>query len=328
MAHKLLKPYSFLLYILAIITFFFIGITVAGLVDAGKNQGLAGGAIVLGYAVISSLIGLIISFFVANKTNRQIVFRLNVILALSIVSFFAYYQIKYQKRQKAKMIENHKTKQPKQQTSSATNGFSFSEPIAILNTNNTKTQTKLSGLGMFTPNLNENDILYFYGNPYFKSSLSNRLPTDSLTFKSGKYGGYNIALAPPWLVPEHLKLDYGILYFKAISITKEFVEIEVNTLTNQTAYVNIMSGKLMYWPEFLLDINSIEFLNSETQKVFVKPLEHAGIVNEHYSFMRPLKVKQNWMYVELLTDNFNSVGKGWVKWIHDGKLLIHYSLLS
>lgn len=124
MAHKLLKLYSFLLYLLTLICFFFIGITIAGIVDAGKNQGLAGGAIVLGYAVITALIGLIISLFVASKTNRKIIFRLNIILALSIVAFFAYYQIKYMKRQQAKVIKKQQIEQPKQQSSlKATNEF-------------------------------------------------------------------------------------------------------------------------------------------------------------------------------------------------------------
>lgn len=108
MAHKLLKLYSFLHYILAIIAFFFIGISIAGILDAGKNQGLAGGAIVLAYAVIGSITGLIMSLFVVNKTNRKIIFRLNIILALSILGFIAFYQIRYQNRQKAKMKEQQK----------------------------------------------------------------------------------------------------------------------------------------------------------------------------------------------------------------------------
>ena len=123
MSHKLLKLYSFLLYILAIITFFFVGISVAGIVDAGKNQGLAGGAIVLGYAVVGAVIGLILSLLVANKTSRKVIFRLNIILALSILGFIAYYQIRYQNRQEAKMKEQQKTELPKQQSTQISNAF-------------------------------------------------------------------------------------------------------------------------------------------------------------------------------------------------------------
>ena len=123
MSHKLLKLYSFLLYILAIITFFFVGISVAGIVDAGKNQGLAGGAIVLGYAVVGAVIGLILSLLVANKTSRKVIFRLNIILALSILGFIAYYQIRYQNRQEAKMKEQQKTELPKQQSTQISKAF-------------------------------------------------------------------------------------------------------------------------------------------------------------------------------------------------------------
>lgn len=328
MAHQLLKLYSFLLYILALIASFFIGITIAGIVEAGKNQGLAGGAIVLGYGVIAAFIGLIISLIVAHKTNRKVIFSLNIILALSILSFYAYYHIKYLERQKTKHLEKLNTEQPKQQTSPVNDTLSVSEPIALLYINKNTVTNKPTGLGMFSPNIYENDILHFYGNLNLEKSLINHSSTDSITFKRSKYGEFNIATAPPWLIPKHLKLDYGILYFKAISVTNEFIEIEVNSITNQTAYVNKSSGKLLYWPEFLLGINSVELLNSETQNVHVKPLDYAGIVNQNYSFMRPLKIKQNWMYVILLTDGFDPVGKGWIKWIQNDKLLITYSLLS
>ncbi|MBR9916075.1 MAG: hypothetical protein GYB32_14885 [Algicola sp.] len=132
MAHQLLKLYSFLFYLLALIAFFFMGITIAGIVGAGKNQGLAGGAIVLGYAVIASLIGLVISLVVANKTSRKIIFRLNIILALSIVGFVTYYQIKYEQRQKAQRIERQKTEQPKQKTQHKDAGFFVSDSSTAL----------------------------------------------------------------------------------------------------------------------------------------------------------------------------------------------------
>lgn len=123
MAHKLLKLYSFLLYILTIITFFFIGISVADIVDAGKNQGLAGGAIVLGYAVIASIIGLILSLLVASKTNRKIIFRINIILGFSILGFIAYYQIRYQNRKEAKIKVQQNLELPKQRSTQISNAF-------------------------------------------------------------------------------------------------------------------------------------------------------------------------------------------------------------
>ena len=130
------------------------------------------------------------------------------------------------------------------------------------------------------------------------------------------------------MVPQHLKLDYDLLYFKVISVTDEFVEIEVNSQNNQTAFVDKSSGVLSYWPDFFLRVNSIAFLNPKGQTVYVKPLDHAGEVYQPYSFMKPLLVKQEWMYVSLLADNFDAVGKGWIKWKEGENLLITYSLLS
>ena len=102
----MLKPRSFLLYFLGLITCFFIGLSYAGLVEAGKHQGLAGGAIVLGYGVVASGIGLILALFAAWKANGKTVFRLNIILALCILAFITYVHFKYQERQDAKQQEN------------------------------------------------------------------------------------------------------------------------------------------------------------------------------------------------------------------------------
>jgi hypothetical protein len=114
MAHQMLKPYSFLLYGLVLISFFFVGVTYAGIVEAGKNQGLAGGAIVLGYGVMAACIGFLVSLFITYKTNRKIIFRINIILAMSIVGFWAFYHHKYLEKQKTKELENPKIEQPKQ----------------------------------------------------------------------------------------------------------------------------------------------------------------------------------------------------------------------
>ncbi len=322
MAHRMLKPYSFLLYFLALITFFFVGLSYAGIVEAGKNQGLAGGAIVVGYGVISAVIGLIIALFISYKTSRKSIFRLNIFLALSIVGFYSWFHVKYLKSQKEKEQENQ-LQQPNLPTTPDI------KPMSLLGDIGTPIPDQASsGLGMFSPNLTETTTLFFYGNLHLDKSIIEHSPTDSITFKNTEYGQMDIATAPPYLVPEHLKLDYGILYFKAISVTGEYVEIEVNKHSNQTAFVSKFSGELRYWPEFLLSINSVEFLNPKTQNIYVKPLNHAGIVNQAYSFMRPVKIQQDWMYVYLLSDDFESVGKGWIKWNENGKLLINYSLLS
>jgi len=44
--------------------------------------------------------------------------------------------------------------------------------------------------------------------------------------------------------------------------------------------------------------------------------------------MKPLRVAINWMHKALVDEYNNSVGRGWIKWIDNGDLLIKYSLLS
>ncbi|MFD1163235.1 hypothetical protein [Hwangdonia seohaensis] len=327
MAHQLFKPFSFLMYFLALIAFFFLGLIYAGITEAGKGQMLAGGAIVFGYGVIGAFIGLCLALVLAYNLKRHFIIKINVLLALIIATSFAYFTIKYQKRQKEKeqqKMEQQKTKRPTAPVENKT-----AKTIAMVAKNNSAIKPKSHmGLGMFTPNFHENKTLYFYGNLTQGKSVQEHTPIDSITFKQLEYGGFDIATAPPWLVPDHLKLDYDMLYFKVQSISHDFIEVTVNTTNNQTGFVDRYAGKLMYWPEFLLGINSVEFPNPEIHNIFTRPFEEAGTINTPYSFMRPLKIKDEWMYVALLDYNFNMKGHGWIRWKKDGKMLIIYSLLS
>ena len=65
---KLFKPASLLLYFLTILSFFLAGFLYAALTGAGKGQGLAGGAIVLGYGVLSAGVAFVISIFKLSLT--------------------------------------------------------------------------------------------------------------------------------------------------------------------------------------------------------------------------------------------------------------------
>ncbi|WP_411896182.1 hypothetical protein [Winogradskyella sp. A2] len=331
MAHSMLKPYSFFMYFLALIAFFFLGLIYAGITEAGKGQMLAGGAIVFGYGVIGAFIGLCLSLFLACILKRSLIIKVNGLLALIIVASFSYFTIKYQKRQRQKLEhESQKKEQPKTyEAPSQAEDKAQAKQIAMLIELKVKIQSETKmGLGMFTPNFYDNKTLYFYGNLTPGKSLVEHMPTDSITFIQTEYGTYDIATAPPWLVPEHLKLDYGILYFKVKTIGHDFTEVIVNTINNQTAYVDRYGGKLLYWPEFLMGIHSVEFHDSSKHKVYVKPLDYATTVNTSHSFMRPIKIQNEWLYVALQNEDFKEVNRGWIRWRKDGKLLITYSLLS
>tara|TARA_R110002073_G_scaffold139232_2_gene289386 strand:+ start:171782 stop:172765 length:984 start_codon:yes stop_codon:yes gene_type:complete len=325
---KLIKPYSLLLYLLAFIACFFIGIAYAGLVEAGKGQMLAGGAIVLGYGVIGAVVGFCLALVLASKAERKLILKINGLLAVIVLISFMYFALKYQKRQHDK--EQQKIEQPKpQKTTTPAEGPSKPQQLAMFTDTGIGTQTDTDmGLGMFTPNFYENKTLYFYGNITAGKSAQEHMPIDSITFKQREYGGFDIATAPPWLVPDHLKLDYDMLYFKVESISHDFMEVVVNTTNKKTAFVDRSAGKLLYWPEFLLSVHSVEYPDPSKYKVYARPFENSGVIGTSYHFLRPLKIKNEWMYVALLGDDFNTVGNGWIRWQKEGKLLIIYSLLS
>ncbi|MDT0607426.1 DUF6077 domain-containing protein [Croceitalea rosinachiae] len=104
---KLLKPACLLFNVLMFITFFFVGISYAGIIEAGKGQMLAGGAIVLGYGVIFAIVAFIASFFMTYRLRHQFIVMSNIVLTLVLLTFIVYFRYQYQERQELKKKENH-----------------------------------------------------------------------------------------------------------------------------------------------------------------------------------------------------------------------------
>jgi hypothetical protein len=339
---RLFKPYNLALYFLSIIAFFFVGVSFCGWVEAAKDQGLAGGAIVLGYGLMGSFLGLIAAVATAYLAERTIVIRLNIGLLLVIAAFFAYYTWNYQTDVKPKREQSEKEVPKKRRLKTKTISpdadsiRTLEQSVKVLNSKNEKAdilnqnidQGEPIGLGMFAPNVFDNKVLYFYGNLNLKKSIIQHLATDSIVFDKSEMADVEIISAPPWLLPSYMKLDYGILFFKVVSITQDFLEVEVNKTNSQTAHISRQAGRFVFWPEFLLAVNSVEFEERDKNSVYVKPLDHAGKMNVKYSFMKPIRIKDEWMQVRLLEDNLKEVGIGWIKWRNESRLLVQYSLLS
>jgi len=315
---SLIKPASLLFYLLVLLTAFILGLFYAGLIDAGKNQGLAGGAIVLGYGVSFSFVSLIIALFLTYYLQNRIIVIFNKVLAIlfAISALFLVYRILSKERESKATVYS----------GVQVNLVSYSIGPEAIYTNRQVQQNPPIGLGMFAPNQSEEIPLYFYGNPNLDKSILEHSPYDSMTFMPVEVGGFTIATAPPWLMPHHMKLDYGVLYFKVVGVTEDFLEVIVNSRTNQTAFVDRRAGKMMYWPDFFHSINSVELIGE--QKVYVKPLDHAGTTSTPYSFLRPVRIRQQWMEVRLVNDAFEEVDKGWIRWHADGRMLISYNLFS
>ena len=183
------------------------------------------------------------------------------------------------------------------------------------------------GLGMFAPDFFYRKLLGFYGNPNLEKSVNEHLPTDSLAFVKTETG-INISYAPPWFVPAIMKLDYDVLYLRTVTIHGEFIEVVVNEASRITTWVDRSAGRLIYWPDFLLTMNSVKQLRPGDNPVKIKPLEHASLVSTEYTFLRPTAIRQQWLQVELTDKNFIKIGTGWIRWQENGSLIISYSLFS
>lgn len=90
MMNKFLRLSSFLLYLLAILCFFFSGAMIAGFAGAGENQGLAGGAIVLMYGVISAGVGFVLALVLIGMLETNRIVLINKILAGVLLVFAAF----------------------------------------------------------------------------------------------------------------------------------------------------------------------------------------------------------------------------------------------
>jgi len=113
-------------------------------------------------------------------------------------------------------------------------------------------------------------------------------PQDSVVFVLDVNRNFTTSYAPPWLLPEHVVLDYGIMYFKIQSVGYDFIKVITNKTSGQKSYLDKNAGEMLFWPEFLLSINSVEFLEGKEQTIKIKPLDYAGEVPIDFVFMKPI----------------------------------------
>ena len=302
-----------------LLVFFAIGLYFAALVEAGKSQGLAGGAIVLGYGVLFGGAAFVSSFFIAYHVKHKLVVRFNWILLLLLIIAYGITHYRYLERKNEQDSPPNLNKKP------------TTEPTAMVYSLTHQTiisEDRKMGIGFFIPNFYENSTLYLYGGVNLEKGLTEHTPQDSIVFTLDENQNFTTRYAPPYLLPAQLKLDYGVLHFKALGIGHEFIKIETNAIDNRIAYLDKNSGRFLAWPEYILSMNSVEPIDSATQPIRVKPLDYAGEVHATYNFIAPLLVEGDWLYGILLADNRTETGKGWIRWRKDGKLLITYSLFS
>jgi len=311
---KALKPYSFLFYFLAIVVFFILGGLLSNYLGVAKNQGLAGGAIVLGYALMTALGGLVVAIILASRVQAKIIIWSNVILftLLAILMLLGY--LKFLEKQKNNPSPQHREMTPVPTAPvQSINHFVFEEDM---------------GQGFFKPDYFENEKLFFYS-PYHEDAWNGvSEPIDSLVFTKNQNGQITIKYAPAYFFPEIVKLDYGVLMIKVLTSGKFMIEVVINQETGQTVLLDKFSGDLIYWPEFIISINSVEMLEKYPQKILVKPLENASINSTSYEFLQPIAVRGEWLKVNLTDEDFSILDQGWIRWKSNEELLIKYNLFS
>lgn len=319
---KFVKPYAIVLYLFSFMVFFMAGMLYTGITGAAEGQGLAGGAIVFMNGLSFAVAAFIVAVFAVNYAAPGSVRITNIILLVVFAGLIFYFGNKHARKIKEKPLS---VNSPAHAAATL--------PVTIVYSSDENADPiqdgEEIGLGYFKPDFFSQPVLYFYGNPNYEKSVSEHSPVDSIVFERQEYGGFDIEYAPPWLQPHHLKLDYDILYFKIISIGHEFLKVIVNTSNQKMMVVSRFSGRIIFWPEFLLGVSSIEFLPGQEQTIKVKPLIHAGeVMVADYSHMEPLLVEGDWIKVLLKDKELRKITTGWIRWRSAEKLLIKFSLLS
>ncbi|HET8963398.1 MAG TPA: hypothetical protein VFM99_05850 [Chitinophagales bacterium] len=208
-----------------------------------------------------------------------------------------------------------------------TNEMHINNTFELLMNNEPENNTTY-GLGMVSFDYISYPTIYFYHYNIKSDSYLELQPYDSIVFKNIPYNESQILSAPPYLVPAHMKMDYDLLLFKIISITKNFIEIEVNASLEQTTWVSREVCKIMLWPEFMLNVYSVEIMDTIQNPLRVVPFSHGGLLRyNNYSIMEPVQIKGDWMQVILYDGNLNKLDYGWIRWRENNKLLVEYSLL-
>jgi len=92
---KFFRPAALLLYFLVLVVFCCLGMLVAAWLGMARDQGLAGGAIILWYGIVSAVFGLIGALIVVSLASPKVVRQLNRILAilLLIITIYLTYRL-------------------------------------------------------------------------------------------------------------------------------------------------------------------------------------------------------------------------------------------
>lgn len=289
-----------LVLLLTFTGFFFVG-WVSSL-TVPKGSGLAGPGIVAGYALFGAIAGLGTGLILVAKARARRIVIINIVLAALIIIPLVYLLGR-------KSNDSNAPSKPEPKTT-----------VSVI-----LRQAKNMGLGMAKPDFYNHRVLYFYA-PNLEKAANEHSPIDSVVFEQTELG-MTISYAPPWFYPEHLKIDYGILFLKTLSRSKDWIQVEVNRQNGMTYWIDATKASIVYWPEFLLNVFSLASIG-EDNPLRTRPFENSSPVKSDSNSFQPIEIKDEWVKVHVLDKDLRRTGEGWLRWKRGSELLVKYYLLS
>ena len=215
---KALKGSSFLFYLLAFVLFFILGGLFSVYLGAGKNQGLAGGAIVLGYALMYAVGAVIVAIILASILKTKTVVNANIVLFIIVILFIIIGYLRH--------LEKEANKIPARQEQYTPKPAAPAQPIQNIQLVNGLDQIFLSS------NFVKNDKLYFHYT--FNSRAWNGLEEtidNWLITIIGMGRQYNSQYTSLYKFPKIIKMDDVLLMIIVITSGKNMLEVEINQET-------------------------------------------------------------------------------------------------
>ncbi|QQR88000.1 MAG: hypothetical protein IPJ76_07240 [Flavobacteriales bacterium] len=293
-----------------------------------KSDGLAGAATVLAYGLGGGVLVVVLSIVFVRKMPRAVVVR-GLWIAGPVALVLLGWSTKRFMDQKAVQDEQWQEEQERMRHMQPTATPTLFQYASLKDTRmepRTSTASGAMGIGMFSPSMAAG-TWPMYTAPDLFNALHRPAIVDSLVFAQGPHH-MDIAYAPPWFVPAHMKLDYDLLVLRVITLSPNWVEVEVHAAEGRTVWVERTQGEVQLWPEFMLRVAAVETLGPAANPIRVKPLDHAGVLADGANtLLAPLAVQGDWLLVRThaLADRIQPTG--WIRWRKDGVLLVEYSLL-
>ncbi len=281
-----------------------------------ENAGLAGGAMVIGYAAAGLLITLILGVLIWRFLSDAQLKIANSVMGVFCIGFIAWITLRIVNVRSAGADHFNPPVQKERITDPAT----MAPPVAPKEESFEEVSI---GIGMARPiDMKAGEIIALYDRP------NGDYLADSLVFTNGTY--HLEVEASSSLAPEIRKMDYQLLFFLVKDKKGDFLEIETDKNERRTRWVHTQDMDLLTWPHFLTTVHSIEPMDWNSNPVRGAPKAEAtvlqGIGKGH--ILQAKAVSGDWLSVTILDQDYHSVGKGWVRWRMEGELVVKYNLLS